>query len=131
MIWLKYSPEPFFWAKNLFPLLPSAKNRTERSFLSACARLIRLNFFFSSLISFSSAASYSFIAFLFFACLLTLAVTSSLPAGCSRIGIRVSDTSGPLKLSLSLHWVRNVMALWYDLARVRGFHASSILLTAS
>ena len=41
-----------FEQEQFFPSLPNAKNKIERSFLSASARLIPLNFFFSSLIRF-------------------------------------------------------------------------------
>ena len=45
----------FFCVKTLFPSLPMARNKIDRSFLSASVRLIPLNFLFSSLIRFSSA----------------------------------------------------------------------------
>ena len=96
---LKFLPENFFWAKNPYPSLLSAKNKIERSFLSASAGLIPLKFLFSSFILFSSTASYTFIAFLFLASLLTL--SEFLPVGCSRIGNSVSCSSGQLMLSMS------------------------------
>ena len=108
-----------FWAKTLFPLLPSAKNKIGWSFLSASARLIPLNFLFSSLNRFSSATSYCFIAILLPVSLLALYVSDLLPLICSRIVVFLSGTSGPLRLSMfrfffaiianwnwSLHWVQ-------------------------
>ena len=109
----------FFYVKTLFPSLPKDRNKIDRSFLSASVRLIPLNFFFSSLIRFSSADSYSFIAFLFLLSLLALSASDSLPVACSKIGICVSGISGPCRLSKSrfsfamianwnwsLHWVQ-------------------------
>ena len=106
-------------SKDPFPSLHSAKNKIEWSFLSASVRLSPLNFLFSSFIRFSSAASYCFIAFLFLVSLLVLSVSDWLPVVSSNIGICVSGTSGPLRLSMSrffsaiianwncwLHWVQ-------------------------
>ena len=90
-----------FCVKTLFPPLPRARNKIERSFLSASVRLIPLNFLFSSLIRFSSGVSYCIIAFLFLVSLLALSVSDSLPVTCSKMGICVSGTSGPCSLSMS------------------------------
>ena len=87
--------------KTLFPSLPRARNKIERIFLSASVRLIPLNFLFSSLIRFSSAASYCFIAFLFLVSLLSLSVSDLLPVTYSRMGICFSGASGPCRLSMS------------------------------
>ena len=83
----------FFCVKTLFPSLPRARNKIDRSFSSASVRLIPLNFLFSSLIRFSSADSYCFIAFLFLLSLLALSVSDSLPVASSKIGICVSGIS--------------------------------------
>ena len=84
---LKSWPPGFFWVNTLFPLLPSV-------------HLIPLNFSFSSLIRFSSAASYCFIAFLFLVSLLALAVSASLLVTCFKMDICVSGTSGTFRLSM-------------------------------
>ena len=89
----------FFCEKTLFPSLPKARSKIERSFWSASVRLIPLNFLFSSLIRFSSADSYCFIAFLFLVSLLAFSVSDSLPVGFSKMGICVSGISGPCRLS--------------------------------
>ena len=89
----------FFCVKTLFPSLPRGRNKTERRFLSASVRLIPLNFLFSSLIRFSSAASHRFIAFLFLVSLMALSVSDSLPVTCSRLEICVSGASGLCRLS--------------------------------
>ena len=109
----------FFCVKTLFPSFSRARNKIDRSFLSASVRLIPLNFLFSLLIRFSSADSYCFIALLFLLSLLAFSASDSLPVACSKIGICVSGISGPCRLSKSrfsfamianwnwsLHWVQ-------------------------
>ena len=109
----------FFCVKILFPSLPRARNEIDRSFLSASVRLIPLVFLLSSLIRFSLADSYCFVASLFLLSLLALSASDSLPVACSKIGICVSGISGPCRLSKSrfslamianwnwsLHWVQ-------------------------
>ena len=109
----------FFCVKTLFPSLPRARNKIDRSFLSASVRLIPLNFLFSSLIRFSSAYSYCFIVLSFLHYLLAFSASDSLLVACSKIGICVSGISGPCRLfksrfsfamianwNWSLHWVQ-------------------------
>ena len=128
----------FFCVKTLFPSLPKARNKIDRSFLSASVRLIPLNFLFSSLIRFSSADSYCFIAFLFLFSLLALSVSDSLPFACSKIGICVSGISGPCRLSKSrfslamianwnwsFHWVQACGGSRVWLGQKGKFHARS------
>ena len=101
----------FFCVKTLFPSLPKARKKIDRSFLSASVLLIPLNFFFFSLIRLSSADSYCFIAFLFLLSLLAFSTSDSLPVACSKIGICVSGTSGPCRLSKS-RFSFTVIANW-------------------
>ena len=130
----------FFCVKTLFPSLPKARIKIDRSFLSLSVRLIPLNFLFFSLIRFSSADSYCFIAFLFLLSLLAPSASDSLPVACSKIGICVSVISGPCRLSKSrfslamianwiwsLHWVQ-ACGVW--LGQKGKFHARSNLSTA-
>ena len=98
---LKFLPCGFFFERRPFLIHSPVLKKIIKSFLSASARLIPLNFLFSSLIRFSSAAAYYFIAFLFLVSILVLSVSDSLPVTCSKMGICVSGTSAPFRLSMS------------------------------